>query len=254
MSIVASDLFAIGWNGQSESDSAAVDMGNRTSTRRFTISAEIASPPQALEVLSSNAGDTTQKIDMRGWSNLGVLDVTGQKTLNGTTSVGIDGSWYRVTRLQVDAVTAGLITLRIAGGGATIATIDSNISYAGLFAQRMFVAAFSSAAGITRYDKMFWVNRHASLTALNPTYRLTADPKTRIRQGVHPTANDTTNITNRVTAPGGVTFVDDNIDQTGSDLPASSDQGLWIEFASTANDPSAPFQDSFTTQITVNSV
>lgn len=120
---------------------------------------------------------------------------------------------------------------------------------------RVFPNAYSDAVvTTTRYDKTFWLNADA-LTALGPTYRLSADPAAIIQQGIHTSKNDTVTIANRLAVPGGITFVDDNIDQVGSDLATSDVQGVWWQQTATAGaGPVTTANSQFTSQITVASI
>jgi hypothetical protein len=193
-----------------------------------------------------------------------VLEDSNIVVLNGTTPVPItfpsgDNIVDRLIAAQVEVNSAGQCTIEDTG---SVARFQAGTQFSGntgryyTTSHRLFVNAFSSAAGVTRYGKVFWHNQVGStFTGISPTYRLTADPRTRIRQGISATLNDSAVATPRTTAPAGITFVDDNVDQIGADL-AGGDvrQGVWIEFASTPSDPIAPFADSFTTQITVSSI
>lgn len=211
----------------------------------------------AIEIISDNAGDTTQTILIQVWKSAGFYQQSNTITFNGTTAVAVTfpsggNVIHNVIRANIAGTLSGNGTVRGTGAGTTLATFD-NLGTANPFTRRMFERASSPISGtITRYDKMFWKNNHGTLTAITPVYRLTADPTVIIRQGIHTSKNDSTTTTNRQTTPGGITFVDDNIDQTGSDLAAADKQGVWIEQTATAG--AGPFLSSFTTQITVNSI
>lgn len=257
MSLVASDLVAVSWDGQAENDTSDYAWNLVLTTRRFAHVAEIGASASGVEVLSSNAGDTTQTVTVRGWSSAGKLidALANPYALNGTTAVGIDGSWLRLTYCTISASTTGTITFRKSGGGATLATIDSTAAGGARTAQRMFVFAYATQAGITRYDKFMWYNKNSSFAAISPVSRLTADPQTRIRIGAEASSGVGADTTTRLTAPGGISFVDDNVDQTGpANIPTLDTWAIWVEFASTADDPNAPFGDSFTAQITAQSI
>jgi hypothetical protein len=261
MSIVSTDLLPkCCANPNLESDVTGPGGGAVALEAEFVI-ADPAGFATTVEVVSDASTDLTAQVQMRAVkASNGVIQYSNVVTLNGLTPVSVtfpsgDNTILRVVSFFTGFLTDGWVTLRISGGGAMLALLKSNdtIPENNSLSFRPFAASFSTVAGITRYDKMFWYNNHASLTAQTPTYRLIADPKARIRQGIHASKNDSATIVNRVTAPGGVTFVDDNVDQVGSDLLPAENQGVWIEFASTPSDPSAPFQDTFTTQITVSS-
>jgi len=120
---------------------------------------------------------------------------------------------------------------------------------------RMFQSSYSLAASpVTFYDKMFWKNKNTTFAAIAPVYRLTADPQAMIQQGIHTSIDDSATIANRLTAPGGVSFVDDNVDQTGPDLAGGNThaQGLWIQM--TVPSGHAATKSTFTTQITAGTI
>src|SRR3979411_2268578 len=109
--------------------------------------------------------------------------------------------------MVADAV--GTVTFRRQPAGATIYVIP--IGERGTSA--LFKRSASGSGILIRYDKIFWRNNHATLTLNSALIRITADPDARIRQGIHTSTGDSATIANRLTAPGGITFVDDNIDQ-----------------------------------------
>lgn len=216
-----------------------------------------------IQMKSSNAADTALgAVNIRVRHASGVLAEGGPKSLNGTTPVIFDtytnGANNDIERLLVALVPGdalGSITFERVSDGADLLVIPpagaATNPYGWFGACYLFVNSFANSAGVIRYEKMSWWNMHATDTAGNPNYQLTADPQARIRQGVHPSIDDSATIATRLTAPAGVTFVDDNVSQSGSNLPggAAHWQGVWFEFNSPANDANAPFVSTFTTQI-----
>jgi len=77
-----------------------------------------------VEVLSSDAGDTTQIVTIKGTLN-GTDTVTSVNVnLNGLTAVSTSGtSWGKILRVTCNAANAGNITIREKSGGLPIATI-----------------------------------------------------------------------------------------------------------------------------------
>lgn len=78
----------------------------------------------SLEVLSASAGDTTQTFTVSGL-NASNVPTSVSVTLNGTNVVAITGTWNLTTAVTLSAVSAGTVTLRIASGGATVATMTA---------------------------------------------------------------------------------------------------------------------------------
>lgn len=247
MPIAAADLVAYEALNKPEDDATltggAIDPDRRTVFTQMTANS-------ALEVLSSNAGDTTQGFTVKVRSPSGVIR-TETGTLNGTTPVAVPGGTVeRILRFFIGADAVGTVTLRNTGAGTTWGTVPPG--------ERGFDGKFydsaSEAAIVIRFEKIHWKNTHATLTGTNSKVRLSADPDARIRQGIETAKGDTTTIANRKTTPSGITFVDDNVDQsvpTGN-LAAGESIGVWIEQNLPASD--TVHRTTYTSQLTVTTV
>lgn len=240
MSIVAADLICYNAINQPTDDTAAGGAGRDVDSRPgFT---QLAANDDT-EYVSTSASDTMNSTvngrDATGATVAETLTLTGVTIKTGTQV------FERILdqRLVSDAI--GTITFRRQPAGATIYTIP--IGERGTSA--LFKRSASSSGIVIRYDKLFWRNNHATLTLTSAKVRLSADPDARIRVGVHTSKGDTATISNRLTAPGGITFVDDNIDQDvpGTTLEAVTDIGVWFEENLPASDP--PHRTTFTTQL-----
>lgn len=66
--------------------------------------------PRSLQMASSNAGDTTQTVTVRGTDTVGRA-VTETRTLNGTTAVNFQKAFKTVTRVSVSAAMTGNLTV-----------------------------------------------------------------------------------------------------------------------------------------------
>lgn len=228
-----------------------------------------SAPPAAgggtelLEVLSTDPTDLTQtaKITARlasGGSTGGNYSLSAGVVVNGTTPVNIaadigDPGVWELLRINVSPAATGSVNVRVRGAGPQRGTVSQN-PVNGVVGRTdsysMFWSASSRAAGITRYDKMFWRNWNPSGPAASPVFTLSTDTSARIRIGVHPSLDDSATIANRLTAPAGVVFVDDNIAQFGpTDIAPSSAQGVWVEFASIASETIAPIITSYQVQM-----
>lgn len=248
MSILATDLLVFcalnrptddtSTGGGAISDTSAAATANKGVRPNFTqISANAA-----MSLTSTAAGDTgTATVNGRaatGATNSEAIVMTGTTEKTGATTFE---RWLDCT---LSAVAVGTITIKQGTGGTTRYTIPiGEVGFSALFKRS------ASGAGILiRYDKIFWKNTHATLTLNSPVITLTADPDARIRVGVHTAINDTATIANRVTAPAGVTFVDDSVAQNSPAALAASDKlGVWIEENLPANDPA--HRTTFTVQL-----
>ena len=246
MPIAASDLIAKCPLNRPEDDVATGGGGEDVDNRPdFT---QLAAN-DTLEMVSDNAGDTTQGVTVTGRDAAGAI-LSDTKTVNGLSVVAFTGTFERVLKVLMDADALGIVTIRRGSVGPTVRIIPiGERGFSGLFLQ-----SSSESGATTRYDKIFWRNDHGSLTLNAAKTQLTADPSSNIRVGVHTAKNDSATITDRKTAPGGVTFVDDSVQQNvpGTTLESASVIGLWIELQLSASQ--APVKDTFTTELAGTSV
>ena len=75
-----------------------------------------------IEVLSSSAADTTQKLTIIGINSDGDL-IEETLSLNGTTAVDTAATFHSVETAYLDLKCAGTVTVRADGAGATVGTI-----------------------------------------------------------------------------------------------------------------------------------
>lgn len=247
MPIVAADLIVLGSASRPEDDTSTVG-GASDVDHRPVFTAMAAN--DTLEILSDNAGDTTQQLTITGRAATGEQQ-SDTKTLSGTTPVAVTGTFERMLKVVMDSDAVGTVTVRRATGAITIGTIP--VGERGFY--RMYIDSTSEASQAIRYEKLFWKNTHATLSLTASTVELTADPASRIRMGIAATIDDSVTATNRKTAPGGITFVDDSVAQSvpsGGALAAGEAVGVWIEQDLPADDP--VHKTSFTTQLAGSTV
>lgn len=243
MPIVAADLLPFNCLSRPEDDTATGGGGRDVDYRPdFT---DLAADDD-IEVLSSAAGDTTQVVTVDGRDATGAF-VTATATLSGTTPVILSPAttFERVLSISMDADAVGTVTVRRSVAGATIYVIPIGERGASAF----FIKSASEVGAVTRYDKFFWENNHATLTLNAAQVQMTADPAARLRQGVAASKDDTATITDRKTVPGGITFVADSTQQSvpGTTLEALTAIGVWLEQALLAAD--SPISDTFTHEL-----
>jgi hypothetical protein len=245
MPIVAADLIPYMCVNVPDDDIAtnggAIDTVGRPTFTQLTANALIA--------IISDGADVRQ-LTIEGRNAAGAI-VTEVLTLNGAVEVVGAITFERILKLTLDA-TSGTrtVTVKQGAGGATRATITPNETKRWAHFKR----SASESGIVIRYEKHFWKNIHGTLTLNSAKTRLSADPAARIRVGVHTSKGDTVTTANRKTAPGGITFVDDGVDQAvpGDTLEAGSQIGLWIEQNLPASDPA--IRNTFTTQISGTTV
>jgi hypothetical protein len=241
MSVTGSELIQYLATDHPEDDTSTLGGAINAAGRPFD--ADLASNSQ-LEVLSDGAD--TRTITVRYRDAAGIVQTTGAVTLSGTTPVALGVTAERLIEATMSTTDASrTVTLRIAGGGATQHTFNPNETKA----RRLFALAVSSSSGKVYYEKTFWKNTDSVTALLGATMKLTADPSGKIKMGIAVAQGGTTSSTNRLTAPSGITFVDDAVDQSvpGTNLAAASTIGVWWEMTLAADN--APIRSTFTSQL-----
>jgi len=196
------------------------------------------------EVVSDGAD--TRTLTVTGRLATGVID-SEVLTLNGTTPVTGAKTWERVLKAELSAGSASrTVLLKQGASGTTRATFVPN----DVIKRVLFYDSFSDTSELIRYEKLFWKNTNGTLTLTNSTVTLTDDPDSRIRMGLDPSVDDTVSSADRLTAPAGVSFVDDDVAQSvpgGGNLAAGSAIGVWIEQDLPISD--SPHKSTFTTEL-----
>ena len=243
MPITAAELVKYGAANMPEADTGTVGGAIATATRLDEL---VLAANDDLEIVSDNAGDTTQTITVTGRDAAGAIQ-TDSATLSGTTPVALTGGqvFERILKIVKSASTTGTVTIRRVGDVGDVCTMPPATTLQTI----MFYDAASAASQTIRYMKEYWQNDDGALTATNVTLTITADPQARIRAGLENSADQTA--TNRVTAPTSVTFVADATEITVSDLAAGANVGLWIEQDLPADDPA--FKSTYTSRMTATS-
>lgn len=239
MSIVAADLIFYSCASVPTDDvstaGGAIDNTMRVALTQFTAAAKLS--------LTSSAADV-RTVNVVGRLASGVV-ASEAMTLNGVTEVLSTNTYERLLSVAATTTNANTVTLKQGTGGTTVATIPPNEK--GVHIQ--FQKSTSAASIQTRYEKQFGLNSNGTNALLGANVTLTADPQAVIQIGLATAVNDTGTVTNRTTAPAGVTFVDDGVAQNvpGTDLAAGSKIGVWVQQTLAANAVAA--KSTFTIQI-----
>jgi len=112
---------------------------------------------RSLQMVSSNAGDTTQVITVRGFDRYGAA-MTEVRTLNGTTIVNFVKAFKRVTRVSTSATTAGNFSMGTnsvlglpyapVSGGFVGGILNENTADAGTYVAPNRTASTSTSASV----------------------------------------------------------------------------------------------------------
>ena len=198
----------------------------------------------AVGVVSDNAGDTSQSATITGRLASGAID-NEVLALNGTTRVPGSKVWERILSISLDSAGAGVITVDRNADSFVVKAIPIGVT----LIHRTFYDSESEAGAVSRYEKIFIKNEHATLTLTNAIVTLTDDPSAKIFIGLATTKDDSASVANRKSAPGGVSFVDDDvaINVPTTNLAAGEAIGVWVRQNLGAGD--APFKSTYDVEI-----
>lgn len=241
MPILVTDLKFIGAASRPEDDVSTTG-GNEVLTARPLDSQFAAAAVVAL--ISDNAGDTGN-VTVTG-RDLGGNIVAETKALNGLTQVLTTQSYERIEKIVQAGAAAGTVLVKQGAGG----TVRHTFAPGELSAFVFFLNSTSDPSVTkTRYDKGHITNAHATLDLQAASIKLLTDPDAKFKIAVAAALDDTVTVANRLTAPGGLTFVDDGVAQgvPGGTLPHSAEIGVWIEQTLAAG--AAAAKSTFTLEI-----
>lgn len=247
MPIVAADLKKYGVASVPENDTST--SGGAIDTAKHYDITDIGATDQ-VTVISDGAD--TRTITIYGRNAAGAM-VSEALVLNGTTRVTGTQAFERISKITASAGD-GTRTVTITRDDSPTFTVIATLAPNYTSAHRLFYDAASESGIVIRYEKEFWKNTHGTLTLNVAKMKLTADPQARIRMGIAAAKGDTVSVANRKTAPGGITFVDDNVEQNvpAGILASAETIGVWIEMNLPANDPA--FKNTYTTQLSGTTV
>jgi hypothetical protein len=243
MSILTTDLIAYGALNRPVDDVAlsgnSIDIQNRPVFTQLLANSTL---------VYSSSGADTRTVTCSGRNAAGAL-VAEQVTLNGVTAVSGAQIFERILVVALSA--SGAQTLTVGGSGVgNLGQVPANEK--GFYC--MFINSASQASPVNRYEKIYWKNTNATLTLTAAQIQLTADPSSKISIGLEAALNDATSVANRLTVPGGISFVGVGVAQNvpTNQVPAGSACAAWIQQSLLAGD--APLKSTFTTQLSGTSV
>lgn len=250
MSVTASDIVVYGSATMPEDDTTTA-IGGAIDTTTTVVFTDLTTA-STLEVLSSNAGDTTQTLTVYGRDSTGIA-ISETVSLNGTTVVSLTNTYGRLLKAVLSGAATGTVTLRIASAGGDLMVFAPGV----LTVRRPFYDALADAAGGTNkvlYEKVFFRNNNTSTALTSAQIIESADPSGLVAFGLAGTLGDTaTNGTGntRLTAPTGITIdtASKNVANSGNHSPSSA-QGVWLSL--TLNAGTAASSSTFTLEETGN--
>lgn len=238
MPIVASDLVVYG-SATMPNDDSTLNIGGAINTATRIVFTDIVATDQ-IEVISDNAGDTTQTCTIYGRNAAGELVSEGQ-TLNGITQVTFTTTFERVLRVTLSASATGTVTVRDQDTDTTIMSIESGVTE---IRRPFYDAAADASGGSARdyYEKVFVKNNHGTLTLTSSTIAEQADPSGKVTFALEASLNgtDTNGAGNNRQTVGnlsGYTFDSTTKNVANSqNLTAGAAQGVWLKLSLAAGD------------------
>lgn len=237
MPIVASDIVAYGSSSMPDDDTPT-GIGGAKDTSKKVVFTDI-SANDTVEILSDNAGDTTQTVTVYGRNTAGEI-VSEAETLSGTTPQTTTQQFERILKITMSATATGTVTVRKQSDDVTIATLEAGITEV----RRPFYNAAAEASGGSQrdyYEKIFLQNDNGTLTLTQATIEEFADPSTNVDFALESTldGSDTNGAGNRQTHTGGYTFDSTTKNVANSqNLTAGSGQGVWLRLRLAAGEAS----------------
>ena len=247
MPVLSSELVAYASASMPEDDTSS-NGGAIDDLTRVTFT-DLASNA-ALEALSDNAGDT-MNLTLRGRDAGGEIQ-SETAALTGTSVVSFStlGTLERFLSGLLASAPAGNVTIRVAGGGATIAVIPAGETGV----RRLFIEAFSVVGSAkTYYEKIFLKNNNATLSLTNAAVVESADPGANINFLLAAAVDDSATSTNRLTVPNAAdtldpdTFGDASVGVPGGSLAADEAIGVWVRMSLT--DGQSPAKNTWSVQL-----
>lgn len=238
MSVADTDLVVYGAANHAESDSGTQGGAIDTTVRLVPASSSLFNTLEdEVEILSSNAGDTSQTVTVTGRLASGAI-VAEAMSLNGTTVVTSSNTFERLLKIVVSGSHTGTITVRKESDNTSIVAIESGV----LTIRRPFYNVSADVSGGSSrvfYEKVFVKNNHSTLALLAATISEQSDSEGQITFALDSAVNGTTTSTNRVTAPAsGVSSFDSSAKAVpGTDLAAGAKIGVWLALTLPAGDP-----------------
>jgi hypothetical protein len=224
----------------------AIDLTTKVAFTQFSAAARP-------EIVSDGAD--TRDVTIVGRLASGV-EVTETKALNGTTPVLFDATYERILSVTADAASATrTISVHQGASGTVRVTLEGDNVLTDVVILFGWAKAEASG-GSTKvyYEKIFAKNAHATLALLEAVAVLTADPSAKIELGVDPTKDSSLGVADRLTAPAGVTFGDDDVEAAIEDneLLAGEAIGIWLELTLAAG--TAPAKTTATVALRGSSI
>lgn len=230
MSVVSADLIIYGAANIAESNTGTTGGAIDTTVRYVFDSSTLANTlNDTIDIVSDNAGDTTQTVTVTGRNSEGSI-VTEEFALNGLTPIVGSTIFERILKITCSAAHDGTITVVDHDTQTTVVDIETGV----LQVRRPFYNVSSDVSGGSSrsfYEKVFVKNTNAVNALLDAVISESADPGANITFDLEDAQNDNNSVASRLnTAPSGMlgSFSSADKNVPGTDLGAGDCCGVWL--------------------------
>lgn len=241
MSVVATDIVVYGAANVAETDGVTQGGAIDTTVRYVFDDATLANTlNDTVDVVSDDAGDTTQTVTVTGRDAGGAI-VSEVFSLNGLTIQNGAQTFERILKIVKSASTTGNITVERNSDATDIGVLEPAL----LEMRRPFYNVSADAAGGSSrefYEKLFVRNNNGTNDLLGATIKENADSLSKITFDLEDAKDDNNQTADRLdTAPTGMQGSFDSADKTvpGTDLGSGEAIGVWIKLTLAAGDAAA---------------
>lgn len=234
MSVQASDLVSYLSANRPEDDASASGGARDAAARELD---QQLTADDTIDVVSD--GTDARDVTITGRDPNGNV-VTETLTLNGTTTVSGSQTFERILNITLSASDANRTVTVTDGdsGDGTLHTFNPSETDAAI----MFQQSQSEGSETIRYEKAFIANETGDGTTLQDAkLQIVGDPTGNVELAVEDAKDDSESVSNRETAPTGITadgFVEDNVqvDVPGGSLADGEAIGFWAKLTLAAGE------------------
>jgi len=229
MPVIDTDIVVYGSLNMQE-DNITSPQGGGIDTTTLIIFTDIIAASDTLDVVSSNAADTTQTLTVTGRLVDGSI-ATEVYTLTGTTPVVGVTTFERVLKMVLSAACAGAVTIEEATSKANLVVMQAGTTSV----RRPFYNVSSEAVGglaVDMYEKIFFKNENSTLALTNATIaEIAGGVAANVEFYLDSTLDASDSATNRITEPVAATgnWSSATLNVANSqNHSANSAQGVWL--------------------------
>jgi hypothetical protein len=228
MPVIDTDIIVHGSAAMQETDSGT--QGGAIDLSTVVIFTDM-STTDAIDVVSSAAGDTTQTLTITGRIADGSI-TTEDFVLTGATPVVGSTNFERILKMVLDGTCAGTVTVEEQTANTDLVVIPIGVTTV----RRPFYNVSADASGGSArnfYEKIFFYNSNASSALTSATIaEVAGGVASNIDFDLEDALDDNNTSTTRIVAPAGQTFDSATKNVVNSqNHSTTSGQGVWLRLA-----------------------